>query len=113
LQALSLLNEVTFVEAARALGERMIQEGGSTAEQRITWAFKRALARSPKADELQLLVTGLRQRQANFTAKPEAAKQFLSIGNKATPANLQPAEAAAYGVTASIILNLNEVVTRP
>jgi len=113
LQALSLLNEVTFVEAARALGERMIQEGGTTAEQRITWAFKRALARSPKADELQLLTTGLQQRLTDFTAKPEAAKQFLSIGSKATPANLQPADAAAYGVTASIILNLNEVVTRP
>ena len=113
LQALSLLNEVTFVEAARALGERMIQEGGTTAEQRITWAFKRALARSPKADELQLLITGLRQRLTDFSAKPEAAKQFLSIGSKATPANLKPVEAAAYGVTASIILNLNEVVTRP
>jgi hypothetical protein len=113
LQALSLLNEVTFVEAARALGERMIQEGGTTPEQRITWAFKRALARTPSAEELQLLVTGLRQREADFTAKPEAAKQFLSIGSKATPANLQPNEAAAYGVTASIILNLNEVVTRP
>jgi hypothetical protein len=51
LQALALLNEVTFVEAARAFGEKMIKEGGTTPEQRLTWAFKRALARAPSAEE--------------------------------------------------------------
>lgn len=113
LQALALLNEVTFVETAKALGEKMIKQGGTTPEQRIAWAFNRALSRPPKADELALLRTGLQNRLTSFQATPDSAKQFLSIGNYQPDPAIPSAELAAYGITASIILNLNEVVTKP
>lgn len=113
LQALSLLNEVTFVEAAKALGEKMIKEGGSTPEQRIAWAFRRATSRAPSADEVAILKKGLQNRLSAFQAAPDSAKQFLATGANKPDAGLNPAELAAYGVTASVILNMNEVVTRP
>ncbi len=113
LQALSLLNEVTFVEAAKALGEKMIKEGGSTPEQRISWAFRRATSRAPSADEVAILKKGLQNRLTAFQAAPDSAKQFLATGAHKPDAALNPAELAAYGVTASVILNMNEVVTRP
>ena len=59
LQALALLNEVTYVEAARKLAERMIVEGGTTSSERIAWAFRRATARRPDAKELSTLAQGL------------------------------------------------------
>jgi hypothetical protein len=113
LQALSLLNEVTFVEAAKALGEKMIKEGGSTPEQRIAWAFRRATARMPSAEEIGVLKKGLVERLSRFHSEPEAAKQFLALGTYTADASIPPAELAAHGVTASVILNLSEVVTRP
>jgi hypothetical protein len=113
LQALSLLNEVTFVEAAKALGEKMIKEGGSTPEQRIAWAFRRATSRAPSTDEVAILKKGLQNRLTAFQAAPDSAKQFLATGAHKPDAALNPAELAAYGVTASVILNMNEVVTRP
>jgi hypothetical protein len=113
LQALSLLNEVTFVEAARAFGQKMILEGGTTPEQRLTWAFHRALARAPNADEVAVLTKGLATKVAKFKSDPESAKQFLATGLFKADEKIAPAELAAYGVTASVILNMNEVVTRP
>jgi len=113
LQALSLLNEVTFVEAAKALGEKMIKEGGSTPEQRIAWAFRRATSRAPSADEVAVLKKGLVERLTRFQAEPEAAKQFLAMGTYQPDSSIPAAELAAHGVTASVILNLSEVVTRP
>ncbi len=113
LQALSLLNEVTFVEAARALGQKMILEGGATPEQRIAFAFKRAVSREPTIDEVNLLAAGLAKRRAEFKAKPESAKQFITTGMTKADAHIAPEDLAAYGVTASVILNMNEVVTRP
>ena len=113
LQALSLLNEVTFVEAARAFGQKMIQEGGTTPEQRITWAFKRAFARTPSADEIAVLSKGLSNKIAKFKADPESARQFLATGLFKADDKINPAELAAYGITASVILNMNEMVTRP
>ncbi len=113
LQALSLLNEVTFVEAARAFGEKIIKEGGTTPEQRVTWAFKRALARAPSAEEVRVLAQGLNTRLAKFKAEPQSAKQFLATGTHKPASGIPEPELAAYGVTASVILNMNEVVTKP
>jgi len=110
LQALSLLNEVTFVEAARALAQRMLSEGGTTPEQRITWAFRTATSRAPKPDELTILTKGLTQRLQAFQSKPEAAQQLTTFGEAKANTALNPTELAAYAVTANIILNLDEVV---
>jgi hypothetical protein len=110
LQALSLLNEVTFVEAARAFAARMILEGGKTPEERLTWAFRTATARAPQPDELRVLASGLSKRLSTFQQQPEAAAQLIEFGEHPAPADIHAAELAAYTVTANVILNLDEVV---
>lgn len=112
MQALSLLNEVTYVEAARRLAERMLAEGGASVQERITWAFIRATGRKPDAAELQKLAAGLQSRLLRFQQSPEAAKQLVNQGESKPNSQLNPAELAAYTVTANVLLNLDEVVTR-
>ncbi len=111
-QALALLNEVTYVEAARRLAERMLTEGGATPEARIAWAFERATARKPDVFELERLTTHLRSRLANFEQNAAAAGELIAQGASKPVANLKPAELAAYTVTANVLLNLDEVITR-
>ena len=112
LQALALLNEITYVEAARALAQRMIAEGGPTPEQRIAWAFRRATCREPRADELKVLAAGLAKRTARFQQSPDEAAKILAVGETKTDTKFNPVELAAYTGTANVLLNLDEVVTR-
>ncbi len=112
LQALALLNEVTCVEAARRFAERMLTEGGATPEARIAWAFERATARRPDAFELEKLAKNLRARLAVFAQDADAAAKLIAQGASKPDANLNPAALAAYTVTANVLLNLDEVVTR-
>ncbi len=112
LQALVLLNEVTYIEAARQLAARMITEGGATPETRLSWAFERATCRKPDAFELERLAASLRTRLAAFQKNPEAAQKLITQGSSKPDAKLDPAELAAYTVSANVLLNLDEVVTR-
>lgn len=112
LQALALMNDVTYIESARILAGRMLSEGGGTPEERIAWAFERATARQPTANEIKILTGGLAKRIARYTADPEAAKQLISQGETKPDPKFAAPELAAYTMTASIILNLDEVVTR-
>jgi hypothetical protein len=112
LQALALLNDVTYVESARVLAERMITEGGSTPEARIAWAFKRATARTPDEDEVAVLARGLASRIGRYKTDPAAAHKLISEGETKADPKIDPAELAAYTMTANVILNLDEVVTR-
>lgn len=112
LQALALMNEVTFVEASRALAERMMREGGGTPEERIATGYRLATARRPDAETLLLLRDGFGSRLAEFQARPEAARALISHGASKPDASLDPAELAAYAVTANVLLNLDRVVTR-
>jgi hypothetical protein len=112
LQALELLNDVTYVEAARRLGERMVREGGDTEEQRLTYAFRRATARLPTAAELRLLARGLERYRETFRADVEAAKRFVRHGDSRVDERLDPVELAACTAAAGIILNLDETITR-
>ena len=112
LQALALLNEVTYIEAARHLAEQMLLAGGATPEARVAWAFRRATARQPDAAELKTLTAGLATRLAHFQQDEAAAKQLIAQGTSKPDPKLNPAELAAYTTAANIILNLDEVVTR-
>lgn len=112
LQALSLLNEVTFVEAARGLAQQMMQQGGRTPEQRITYGFKRATGRDIEPAALKQLTAGLTKRIADFRAKPEDAGALITQGASKADAALDATELAAYTTTASVLLNLDRVVTR-
>jgi hypothetical protein len=112
LQALELLNDVTYVEAARALGQLMLTEGGKTPEERVTFAFRRATARKPRDAELRILLRGLERYRQKFDADTDAARQFLRHGDSPPDTKLDPAELAAYMATASVILNLDETTTK-
>lgn len=113
LQALALLNEVTYVEAARALGERMILEGGKTSLSRIAWAYELVTSHPIDQRDLLLLAAGLAKRLSAYEADPTAANALITQGVSRPSAKIKPAELAAYTLTANVLLNLDEVVTRP
>jgi Protein of unknown function (DUF1553)/Protein of unknown function (DUF1549)/Planctomycete cytochrome C len=111
LQALSLLNEITFVEAARSLGSQMMKVEQSPAE-RIRWAFRSATSRTANAEETAILLKGFERRLEKFKADPEAAKKLIAFGSSKADPNIDACELAAYTMTANVILNLDEVVTK-
>jgi hypothetical protein len=112
LQALNLLNDVTFVEAARVLAERVLAEGGPGAEARITQAMRLVLARPPSAREQRVLSEGLRAQRARFDQDPDAARQLITIGAAPPSAAVDPRELAAYTAVGNLILNLDETITK-
>ena len=111
MQALSLLNEVTFVEASRKLAEQALRQPG-TAEGRLAWAFQRVTRRAATPAELAVLRPGLERRLKAYAADVPAAKQLLANGQSPVPSDLDPAQLAAWTVTANVLLNLDETVTR-
>ena len=112
LQALTLLNEITFVEASRVFAQQVMTAGGETPAARLTYAFRRATARAPSAAELRLLSASLERRLTKFRQDPAAAVKLISLGDAPRDEKLDPVELAAYTVTASVLLNLDEVVTK-
>ncbi|HTM56558.1 MAG TPA: DUF1553 domain-containing protein [Pirellulales bacterium] len=112
LAALVLLHDPTFVEASRAFATRILREGGIATDERITYAFRRALCRSPDADELQALAALLRTSEESFAAAPDDAERLLAIGLTPIPADLNHAQLASWTMVARAILNLSETLTR-
>jgi hypothetical protein len=112
LQALDLMNEVTFTEASRRLAERMMTEGGSTPQARLDYGFTLAIARKPVARQQAILLQTLRQLQANYRADPKAAADYTREGDSPVNASLDPSDLAAYTGIASLILNLDETITK-
>jgi hypothetical protein len=112
LQALATLNEVTFVEAARKLAERMIVEGGATPEARLAYGFRLAAARTPCPEEVKVLADGFKADFARYSRNVEAAKELIAEGTSKPSPHLKPAELAAYTLAANVLLNLDEVLTR-
>ncbi len=112
LQALALLNDEMYIEAARKFAERMIKEGGATPAARLAWAVRLATSRPAAAAEVAILERGLGQRLAQYRAAPAAAEKLLSAGESPRDRQLDAVELAAYTTAAGVILNLDEVITR-
>lgn len=112
LQALTLLNEVTFVEAARVLAQKTLQESGAEAEERITFAFLRVLGRAPRPQELAVLLRSLARAEQYFANHPDAAGKLIRIGETPVEAILSPSALASWTIVCSLVLNLDETVTR-
>ena len=112
LQALNLMNDVTYVEAARVLAQRAIREGGSTVTDRLSRAFQLVLSRPPRAPERDLLVKAWEYHHARFVKDPAAAKALSKLGETAPEATIPVEELAAYSAVAQMLLNLDEAVTR-
>jgi hypothetical protein len=112
LQALNLMNDPTYVEAARFLAQRMIKEGGTSIEARLTHGFRLLLGRKPSPQELEVLAAAVERSIKDFTKDAEAAKQLLTFGEAKTDDKLSPAELAAYTTVASTLINLDETITK-
>jgi hypothetical protein len=111
LQALLLMNDPTFVEAARKLAERMMTEGKDD-KQRVTLAYRLAMARPPKSAEMDVLLKLYREQVAIYRSDKEAGGKLLHAGESPADSSLDPAELAAWTIVANAILNLDETITK-
>jgi hypothetical protein len=112
LQALGLLNDPQFVEAARAFAYRLILEGGSSPRDRLVHGFQMVTARPPQRAELRILLETYEHQLAAFRADRMAAERFLSVGTFRPGAEVDPVELAAWSAMASLLLNLDESLTK-
>ncbi len=111
-QALTLLNDPSYVEAARVFATHIMKEGGDTDESRLTWAFRRAVSRAPKTEELAILQKLLAKHREEFRANPAHADQLDRTGEAPLPDGLNKPDLAAWTSIARTILNLHETITR-
>jgi len=111
LQALNLMNDVTFTEAARFIGQRMLKEGGVDAAARLRYGFRLVLSRQPNESEIKVLQDNLSYHRDYFASDLSKAKALLAEGDTRADASLDPAQLAAYASVASLMLNLDEAVT--
>jgi hypothetical protein len=112
LQALNLMNDVTFVEAARFLGQRMIREGGPDSASRLRYGFRLATGQTPSAQQEAILHDNLQYHLDYFSGKPEQTQALLSQGESRYDLALNPRELAAYASVASLLLNLDKTITK-
>ena len=112
LQALVTLNDPQFVEAGRALAERLIKSGNGDAAKGIDLGYRLATARPAVAREVEILTKLLEKNRVKFQANPESAKEYLSVGDSPGDESIDPIEHASWMVIAQTILNLDESLTR-
>ena len=111
LQALNLMNDVTYVEAARVLAAHAMRKADTPAAQ-IDYLFRRALARAPGAAERVLLMRSLERQRRQFQDEPALAAALLATGNWPADKELSQPDLAALATVASIVLNLDEAITK-
>ncbi len=112
LQSLALLNDITYVEAARKLAGRMMIEGGATVESQIRFGYQLATSREPNERQSATLLDGYHEYQKFYSNNPAAAKALLSTGDSPVNDSLPADQLAAMTSVASVLLNLDEVITK-
>ncbi len=112
LQALVLLNDPVYVEAARALGARIEREGGTSDETRLRFAFRLCTSREPKENELAVLKRVVDVERANFANDADSAAKLVHVGESPAADDLDPKELAAWSALANVLLNLDETLHR-
>lgn len=110
--ALVLLNDPTFLEAARTFAERILAEGRDDTASRLAFAYQHALSREPDADEIAALSDLLAVTRSDYEKNPAAVDQVLQIGIRPAPSDTDKIELATWTAVARAILNLNETITR-
>jgi hypothetical protein len=111
-QALVLLNDPSYVEAARAFAENMIRKGGKDTDGRIQYAFRQALGRTAEPAEIKILTGLVTQHRKQYEADKKAADALLKVGNHPVPGDIPAADLAAWVSAARVVLNLHETITR-
>jgi hypothetical protein len=112
-QALVLLNDPTYVEAARVLAAEAIAQGGADAAARVRYAMQRVVQRDPRPEEVAVLAQLAHDHQAQFAADAQATARFLEVGDWSAGPQLSPAELAAWTNVCRVLFNLSEAITRP
>ncbi len=112
LQALQLMNDVQHIEAARAMAQRMLEQGGQTFEDRIAYAYRTVLSRPPTGREVHVLEKQLIANMHHYQRDVELAKKLIALGESRASEKIDPSELAAYTLIANTLLNLDETVTR-
>jgi Protein of unknown function (DUF1553)/Protein of unknown function (DUF1549)/Planctomycete cytochrome C len=112
LQALALMNDEQYVEAARHLAERMIRKGGRTPAERIEFGFRLATSRQPTADEVRVFQKLYDAQSAAYAKNEPAAAKLLGVGESPRDMSLDTRELAAWTMVANVLLNLDETVTK-
>lgn len=112
MQALALLNDPTYVEAARCFAEEIMEKGGRGVDDRLKWTFQKALDRKPTRQEAKLLRTLYSEEHNHYAQDAADAKQLLTVGEAPVPKNLNAGDLAAWTSVARTVLNLNETITR-
>ena len=112
MQALTLLNDPTYVEAARVFASRIISEGGESVADRINWAYQWALSRMSQPQELKIMTNLYEKHQAEYTDNLDAAGALTAAGEAPMTEGVEPAELAAWTSIGRVILNLHETITR-
>jgi hypothetical protein len=111
-QALSLLNDPTFVEAAKVFAAKLLASDTKTDAARLDSAFQSALLRSIKPNERESLTKFLALQRSYYAANPADAKKLIAVGQSSPPTTLDPAELAAWTTVCRVVLNLHETITR-
>jgi hypothetical protein len=112
LQALAGLNETTLMEAARVFAQRILLNGGSTPEKQMEYAFELCTARQPTKFEKTRLLKFLEQEKSNYAKDTAAAEKLVAIGSAEHPKTLNLTQLAAWTMTANVLLNLDETLTK-
>jgi hypothetical protein len=106
-----LLNDPTYVEAARTFAEHIAEHEGDVAS-KLNKAFRRALSRNADPSELQVLENLYRSQLEQFKQSPEQANELLRVGERPVSSKVDVAELAAWTSIARVVLNLHETITR-
>ncbi|MFO1020481.1 MAG: PSD1 and planctomycete cytochrome C domain-containing protein [Planctomycetales bacterium] len=112
LQALVLMNDPIYVEAARAFAERILREGPADVKGRLEFAYRQILSRGPRPQEIILLTKLHAEQLAEYQKDPKGAEELLHVGVHAVPEKMDRAELAAWTAVARVLLNLHETITR-
>ena len=112
LQALLLMNETQYVEAARALAERTLKEGGTKPAERAGYLFRLATGRKPDAPEIAVLLDTYKDHLAHFSNNEAAANKLIAVGQRKIDPKLNAGEWAAWTMVANLVLNLDEVINK-
>lgn len=110
--ALALLNDPTYVEAARALAQRVLKEGGDTDVERINWLFMTVLSRYPTAADLPQVAELLAQCKTQYTMDLKSATELQEVGDFQLEAGIDISEASAWSMVSRVLLNVNEAIFR-
>lgn len=112
LQALVLLNDPQFVEAARVLAEKLIKQEGSTVESRLETAFRMLTSRAASAREREILLTLYRDQHTHFASAVKEAEVFLAVGETPRDSKVDPTDLAATTMVVRLLFNFDECVTK-